>query len=162
MRTRFFRSRRLELFFESPRALSARGLFFDLALGLEGPIDPDSGMIVNLVRVDQILDQLSGHLQARTWAAEEEALRDLFDLLDSSFAKLAPARWVEISLCREGAVWSFSSSDRGSLSVSREERIESVEGTRSREKVIETVSRGPDVILRSEQRPGGSTKISWG
>ncbi|MBX3040123.1 MAG: hypothetical protein KF789_05365 [Bdellovibrionaceae bacterium] len=159
MRTRFFRSRQLELFFESPQAQTARGLFFDLVLGLEGPIDAESGMIVNLVRVDEILDQLAQSLRAASWSDEESALRSLFPLLDSLFLKLAPAVWVEIALRREGSAWSFSGSDRASILVSHQERLESVTEGRSREKIVETAFRGPELVLRSEKRPRGRLKI---
>lgn len=160
MRTRFFRSRQLELFFQSPRVVTTRGLFFDLILGLEGSIDPESGMIVNLVEVDRIVGRLSALLQSRAWSDEEEILRDSVGLLDSLFSKVTPAHWVEVSLRRDGSVWTLSASEREGLLVSRTEIVEAVDGTRSREKVIETVFQGGDLILRSERRPGGSVKIS--
>lgn len=80
MRVRFHRSRHFEVILSSPRASSPRGFFFVLSLGVEAPVDPLSGMTVNLSAVDRWLDELP-------WPSEA---KDVWSLVDLFWACLAP------------------------------------------------------------------------
>lgn len=59
MKVRFHRSRLFEVISLDPRARERRGFFFTLSVGFEAPVDPMSGMTVNLVHVDRWLSELA-------------------------------------------------------------------------------------------------------
>jgi hypothetical protein len=55
-----------------------RGFLFYVAAGFAGDVDPESGMIVNLVIVDKWLSSLKAKLEEQVFETDEENLNSLF------------------------------------------------------------------------------------
>lgn len=96
-------------------ALSARrGFLFYVSAGFHAPVDPLSGMSVNLVLVDQWLAELKNHLESKSWLAEAEILNPTWAaVLDEARSFLnhrAEASEVQLYSLnfREERHWSFS------------------------------------------------------
>lgn len=114
MTVRFFRSRGFEIVFPDPRDGRRRGFFFELILGLEAPVDPRSGMTVNLARVEEWLDSALGPRAnprvrevAGAWAGIETQWVFFEDAASRAGARLRRLEWRgdESSSAREaGAI----------------------------------------------------------
>lgn len=78
MKIRFHRSRSFEVILPTPSGSGRRGFFFRLGLGVEAPVDPLSGMTVNLSVVDGWLDDLGWPREARgVWSLVDDFWRPL-------------------------------------------------------------------------------------
>jgi hypothetical protein len=69
-----------------------RGFLFHVAAGFAGNVDAESGMIVNLVYVDQWLQDLKAQLEAQTFATESESLNEVFAAVHSEAAQFLQTR----------------------------------------------------------------------
>lgn len=102
MAVRFHRSRGYEVVLQDPRDGRRRGFFFDLSIGVEAPVNAESGMTVNLVRMD--------HWLALATTRSEWESGDFFGLLGALQEKLEPlvaserARLTRVEL-RLGPLW---------------------------------------------------------
>lgn len=61
----FVRSRKIN--FQIKNSEDVRSFLFDMAISLTGYVDPVSGMIVNLVKVDEWFDQFCHELKIHDW-----------------------------------------------------------------------------------------------
>ncbi|KHD87664.1 MAG: hypothetical protein OM95_13005 [Bdellovibrio sp. ArHS] len=96
-------------------ALSTRrGFLFYVSAGFYAPINPLSGMSVNLVSVDQWLLELKAHLEAKVWVAETEVLNPVWStVLEEARDFLSQRAHAEKAVLqslsfREERHWGFS------------------------------------------------------
>ncbi|MFP5519056.1 MAG: hypothetical protein ACLGGX_04085, partial [Bdellovibrionia bacterium] len=83
MKTVLFRQQRLSLQSKNPRFLS-RVFCFDLTIGLQGKIDPESGMVLNLVEFDEWFERLAVKFQERLTDGEHGVRSKSWSKLRSS------------------------------------------------------------------------------
>ncbi|MBX2989066.1 MAG: hypothetical protein KF802_14345 [Bdellovibrionaceae bacterium] len=133
----FGRSRGFEALLQDPRGGDVRGFLFELAVWLEAPVDPLSGMTVNLVKVDAWLDSLIPELAARPWSSRSDLLAAAWagwrDLLKSSppvrLERLELRHFPEIlRLAEQGRRWTLIRAEkqwlRDERGIARETPVE--------------------------------------
>lgn len=102
MRPRFHRRRGIDVILSDPRGPGRRGFYFDLVVAVAAPVDPESGMTVNLVHVDRWLDEA-----AKTFAEAD----DVFTLIEALEKFLAPKAGAQkaalalVELNSDGETW---------------------------------------------------------
>lgn len=153
MKIRFVRSRPMELFFKDPSSEKARGIFFEAGLSLEGPLDPLSGMVLNLVHVDHLLEVLRQKLETKTWDDVSQAL----DFFGAEAQALSKGQFHLVSLKNSEAEWRRSSS--GEIQEVRSQKEWLLEGDRLREQVFSESRSQGRVVEERRSRPHGSVGL---
>lgn len=132
MRPRFHRRRGIDVILSDPRGLGRRGFYFDLVVAVAAPVDPESGMTVNLIHVDRWLDEASA---AFTEAADVFVL---LEGLETFLASRVPERKAVLSRIevnsqdeswgRDAAGWFYRWRREGLRSDGRVQRPRRFEG----------------------------------
>lgn len=92
MQFRLSKRHRFEALLQEPREARAfRGFCFEGTLTVEAPVDPLSGMTVNLADIERWWDELLGIAKAKRFAHEEE----LLDFFAEGFAQRCSERVVD-------------------------------------------------------------------
>jgi hypothetical protein len=98
MKVCFNRSRSFELILQNPRDESRRGFYFELVAAVTAPVNPESGMTVNLTVVDEWLRQTEAELSRRQFISATEIVFAARDLLRPMWAARAEIRdfWIQL------------------------------------------------------------------
>ena len=156
MEVSFFRSKQFELMMKSPQDNKVRGLFYSVILGLQGPVDPESGMVLNLVQVDQLMARVQQGLEAKVWESPEAALQAGQSILENLVSPQADLRWLSLMFKRPG--WALElRSERPGFFFRTEGRTEMrIEADNLlREYEIEKTVSDQGLEQSIERRPGG-------
>lgn len=156
MKSRFFRSYSFELKLASA---IKRGLFYDLILGIEGPVDSESGMILNLVHVDALAKQLLQHLAGETWGSPEEALRSLIPVVGEGLKPYPGVNWHTLALRRPERKIEINEAAPHLLREEIHSVIEAQKGDLLREKWVCESKLDGKLESRAESRPGEGAPV---